>query len=83
MKKPCRKRAYGSEGAALRAHSAAGFTVRPYQCDRCREWHVANHDKSRGFVQTPAGRQRRGPPPRPKVTDPAKVAELFKNKGEK
>lgn len=73
------KRAYTSEDRAKRANGTANFRIRPYLCDKCSKWHVANADKLPTPPKDP-NRWRRALQKsieRPEVTDPAKVAELF------
>lgn len=78
----CRgKKSYPSAERARSGNRGASFRVRPYQCEKCAQWHVANADKS-GQSRPPVQpsrirRARQKSIDRPEVTDPANVAELF------
>lgn len=42
-----RKVRYVSEAEALAAALAFGLTLRPYRCDRCRQFHLTSRTKGR------------------------------------
>lgn len=73
------KRVYKSTHHAKLAHSKAGFRVRPYYCDACEGYHVANSDKK--DQQTPPRTRAERPIERPPVTDKTRAATLFESKG--
>lgn len=51
----CRKKARFASGAdAIAAAQAAPFPLRPYRCDRCRQFHLTGRTK---------GKKRLPPPP--------------------
>lgn len=75
----CSKRSFNSAENAREANKNAPFRVRPYNCDICGKWHVANADKSGGsspFVKEANNFLIK----RPKLTDKNIVAELFRKK---
>lgn len=42
---PCGKRIFESAKAAKRANANAPLRLRPYYCEACHGWHVANAEK--------------------------------------
>lgn len=42
-----RKVRYRSEAEALAAASHTGLTLRPYRCDRCRQFHLTSRTKGK------------------------------------
>ncbi|MBU3992967.1 MAG: hypothetical protein KKA12_10575 [Alphaproteobacteria bacterium] len=49
----CRKKArYRSEADALLAARRAGITLRPYRCDRCRQFHLTSRTRGKWMPLT-------------------------------
>jgi len=42
-----RKKRFGSAGEALDHARAAGLVLRPYRCDRCRQFHLTSRTKGK------------------------------------
>jgi hypothetical protein len=42
-----RKIRFASEDAAQRAARHSGLTLRPYRCDRCRQFHLTSRTKGK------------------------------------
>jgi hypothetical protein len=49
-----RKARYPSEQGALLAASRATITLRPYRCDRCRQFHLTSRTKGKRVPRPPA-----------------------------
>jgi len=50
----CRKKArYASEALALEALFRAAIVLRPYRCDRCRQWHLTSRTKGKRIPRQP------------------------------
>ena len=42
-----RKQRFASEAAALEAAQQSGLVLRPYRCDRCRQFHLTSRTKGK------------------------------------
>lgn len=45
MTEECTKKRFESKRHAREAHAKAHYRIRPYFCEDCRYWHVANAEK--------------------------------------
>ena len=49
-----RKRRYASGGEALAAIREGGLVLRPYRCDRCRQFHLTSRTKGKPPLPLPS-----------------------------
>lgn len=52
-----RKARFASEADALVAANAAGIVLRPYRCDRCRQFHLTSRTKGKRVPRPPGPEQ--------------------------